>query len=442
MSGDLLRTSLHSHLTARALSTETVIEVEYVPAVLPPRPTSVYNHDDWIASICQIDISLTKLNRRKGGRGESNGFTDGDKPISKRVQSCLATGSYDGCVKIWLDGVNLCTQEAHEGPVKAVVRIPGTSCLLTVGEDCFARLWKWRQVGSYGGKSRQSTGSAKTQQKSAALEPLRVLSGHLEAIETASCRSDGRRCATGGWDKNIHLWNSSVALESSDSVLAMKDSSEVKERSRKRRKHEGHDAEDALLPPSTCEEDEPLHTLQGHTQCVSSLLWTSGDTILSSSWDHTIRAWDADVGASTETFVHSKAIHCMAAPALEASMPKLIAFGGSENLVRIWDRREASHNRSSATVGDALDASARAVRSLSSHSGWVTALAWHPTSEHHVLSASRDGSSKLWDIRSTVPLATLHGEPENLLACAWVDDGRGIAFGGTASMLHLAEVDI
>ena len=45
--GELLRLSLKKHLLAKAVSAETVLEVEYVPAVLPPRPKEEHPHDDW-----------------------------------------------------------------------------------------------------------------------------------------------------------------------------------------------------------------------------------------------------------------------------------------------------------------------------------------------------------------------------------------------------------
>ena len=44
---------------------------------------------------------------------------------------------------------------------------------------------------------------------------------------------------------------------------------------------------------------------------------------------------------------------------------------------------------------------------LKSHTHWVSAVAWHPSSPFHLLSASYDKTVKQWDIRATVPLHTL-----------------------------------
>ena len=55
----------------------------------------------------------------------------------------------------------------------------------------------------------------------------------------------------------------------------------------------------------------------------------------------------------------------------------------------------------------------------SSHTHWISSVAWHPVSEHHVVSASYDNSLKLWDIRAAIPLHTLQGHSEKVLCVAW-----------------------
>ena len=52
-------------------------------------------------------------------------------------------------------------------------------------------------------------------------------------------------------------------------------------------------------------------------------------------------------------------------------------------------------------------------RQLLSHTDWVSALAWHPSSPHALASASYDGSVKLWDLRAAIPLHTLSGHSDS-----------------------------
>lgn len=150
-------------------------------------------------------------------------------------------------------------------------------------------------------------------------------------------------------------------------------------------------------------------------------------TLVSGSWDHSVRVWDVEARANTETLNHNKAVYCVAAA--PGGGPGLVAFGGAEKAVRVWDPR--------ARAGEGL-----ALRALASHAGWVAALAWHPASAHVVASASYDGSLKLWDLRAAVPLHTLAGHHADKALCvAWAGPAL-LASGGADCKLRTAEVAV
>lgn len=48
---EILRVPLHEHLQERSLSTEAVVEIEYLERTPAPEPQDSILHDDWVASV-------------------------------------------------------------------------------------------------------------------------------------------------------------------------------------------------------------------------------------------------------------------------------------------------------------------------------------------------------------------------------------------------------
>jgi ribosome biogenesis protein len=145
--------------------------------------------------------------------------------------------------------------------------------------------------------------------------------------------------------------------------------------------------------------------------------------------DHTVRRWDVEAGggACADTLNTARAVHCLAACPAQGS--RLVAFGGAERAVRIWDPRAKGPEGQIS------------VKNYLSHKEWVSAISWCPGSEHHLATGSYDGTIKVWDTRAGVPLGTVEAAHEGkVLALDWFAP-TAIASGGSDCKLKVHAVD-
>lgn len=60
-----------------------------------------------------------------------------------------------------------------------------------------------------------------------------------------------------------------------------------------------------------------------------------------------------------------------------------------------------------------------------------------PNSAHHLASVDYDGNAKLWDIRSSLPLASHAVHTNKALAVAWLDNDTVITGGADCQLRSL-----
>jgi ribosome biogenesis protein YTM1 len=406
---EMLCSSLGSHISTRAISTEGVLEIEYFPAALPPTPRDDFVHDDWISCVSAIGPSSVPK------RGSPS-------PPSAKEGWVLASGCYDGLVKFWNDSGEVVRQYvAHDYAIKSCAAI-GSVQYLTTADDGSVHVWDVARV--EGAPSGQDVGL------------VARLAGHRSSVECSSVRPDGERCVTSGWDKEILVWKAGESLALEAATAATAEPSQPGPKRKKRGSSKPADGSLASLEAKLAEAPalDPIGTLSGHTQAVSGLKWVADEQLVSCSWDHSVKVWDVEMETVLDSFTHNKVIYCVDTPNTNTHA-NVIAFGGAEKGIRLWDRRESQKQT----------AFTRTLQSLESHTRWVSDIQWHPTSEHTILSASFDGSIKLWDVRATIPLWTMGaddatGEEDKLFCCTWIDE-TSIAFGGTARTLSTMRLD-
>ncbi|KAH9676742.1 Ribosome biogenesis protein WDR12-like [Citrus sinensis] len=243
-----------------------------------------------------------------------------------------------------------------------------------------------------------------------------ILEGHCGAVSSVNIiKSDGLKYVTvataskdqtlrlwkvcsGSWDCTISLWrtNDSDAAGNQVSIKKRKGNNQVEE-------------------PQL--EGEAISTLVGHTQCVSSVVWPQQETIYSASWDHSVRTWDVEMGKDLSDIFCGKALNCIDIGGEGAA---LIAAGGSDPILRIWDPRKPG--------------TSAPVFQFSSHNSWISACKWHNKSWFHLISASYDGKVMLWDLRTAWPLSVIDSHKDKVLCADWWR-GDSVISGGVDSKL-------
>ncbi|KAL2456633.1 Transducin/WD40 repeat-like superfamily protein [Abeliophyllum distichum] len=357
--GKYLRVSLEEFLLAKGISAERVIEIEYIK-VVAPRREDISLHDDWVSAV----------------DGSSDGY--------------ILTGCYDGLGRIWKD-TGICTHilEGHTGPITSVCvikpKVEGAfdQLVATASKDRALRLWKFDA-----GKSAQPK----------KIRAFKILKGHNAAVQSIAAEPSGEMVCSGSWDCAINLWQANGSDAGGDIVSV------------KKRKKGGGDEE----PQS---EGAVVSTLVGHTQCVSSVVWPQHETIFSASWDHSIRRWDVETGKDSLNMFCGKAINCLD---IGGESSTLIAAGGSDHIIRIWDPRKPGKYDP--------------IFQFSGHNSWISSCKWHNKSWFHLVSASYDGKVMIWDLRTAFPLGVIDSHKNKVLCADWWKDDSVIS-GGVDSKL-------
>nr|XP_043616897.1 ribosome biogenesis protein WDR12 homolog [Erigeron canadensis] len=358
---ELVRMSLEAFLLAKGISAEKILEIEYIKAVAPRKEDDPSLHDDWVSSV------------------------DGSTQV-------ILTGCYDGLGRIW-KAAGVCTHilEGHSDALTSVGVVKGIDSenksnlvVATGSKDKTVKLWKV---------------DAAALEENLKIRAYRTLCGHTASVQSLAAHPTGDMVCSGSWDCRINLWQT----ESNEGDVV----------STKKRK-KGNKEEESQS------EGEAVSTFVGHTQCVSSVVWPEPGTIYSASWDHSIRRWDVETGKDTLNMFCGKVINCID---VGGESSALIAGGGSDPILRIWDPRKPG------TLAPSFQ--------FSSHTSWITACKWHKRSWFHLLSASYDGKVMLWDLRTAWPLAIIDSHEDKVLCADWWN-GDSVVSGGADSKLRIS----
>ena len=351
INGTFLRTSLDEYLTANGISAETTLALEYVRAIIPPLYLASFEHDDWVSA---VDV-LSETSPAAIWAGSAAARILGKER--------LLSGSYDGLLRIWnMSSEVLVTSPSagsggHTSSIKAA-RYISPSQVASAGLDRTIRLWKY---------------SEDPEGFTASISPQVELYGHKASIDALSVHQPSARILSASADHSVGLWSTrkSDAPAAPSSLLPSATS-----RNSKRRK---------VGPSTSTPQRGPLSLLKSHTAPISDTIFAPNDHTIaySTSWDHSLKTWDIPTSTCVDTRSTSHPLLSLTAlPSLS-----LLAAGTSARHITLIDPR------ASATTISAM--------TLRGHTNAVVSLAADPESSYGLVSASHDGTCRVWDVRSS-----------------------------------------
>eukprot|EP01027_Heterolobosea_sp_BB2_P018550 GEZU01026111.1.p1 GENE.GEZU01026111.1~~GEZU01026111.1.p1 ORF type:complete len:579 (-),score=149.98 GEZU01026111.1:8-1744(-) len=206
------------------------------------------------------------------------------------------------------------------------------------------------------------------------------LTGHEGAVYIVKFSPNGRFVASGSFDKTLRIWDmEAVGLQSSsvdrddDDDNDTVDSGSSKSESRKQQ---------LLAKKQTDAERKAQYCFRDHVLSVACVSWANNsESILSGSFDHTIKLWDINSGNLVATFSETTNPGFIQTVEFNPEDQTMFYSGDSKHNLCIFDIRQAK--LADKIVNNAM----------------VNTLYVHRVDGNYLLTGDSRGQIKTWDIR-------------------------------------------
>lgn len=295
----------------------------------------------------------------------------------KTKEDFVLTGCYDSTINIWTTkGTHILTVPGHTMPIKALSWVSLTDKegrFISVSQDQTVVLWHWDISKNL-------------------VRSLCSYKGHQRGVDCVDVCPNAKLFATGSWDTFLKIWS-------------VEDDSNMK------------------TAFESIPKKEPVVSLQGHKECISAVQWISSNTLVSGSWDQTMKIWDLNLEGIQSEITASKSFFDLSYSPLN----KLIITASADKDLRLYDSRT--------NEGPVMKTS------YTGHSQWIQSVTWSTTDEHLFFSGAYDNQNKLWDLRSVkAPLYDLIGHSDKVLDVDW-SNPKYLVSGGSDNTVRIFKIN-